>query len=274
MSLNLEIVGRSVVDAGPWTWTERDTLLYAVSVGAGDDGSDGELALTTENSHEVRQQVLPTYAVVMGLGGDTGSLSDYGDFPLSRVLHAGQRIVLHVPIAPAGAVTSRRKVTAIYDKGKHALIEASTVFADAQSGKPVAESVSQIMVRGEGGFGGDSGPKDRWLVPDQPADHVVVHQTRPSQALLYRLNGDRNPLHSDPRFAAKAGFPRPILHGCAPTDSPPGRCSPRSPKGPANASAPSQDASAPPSSPESAWRPASGGPATAPGSRRWPAIAW
>jgi acyl dehydratase len=213
MTLNLEIVGRTVTDPASWTWTERDTLLYAISVGAGDEGSAADLVLVTENSYGVRQQVMPTFAVVMGMGGGPVSMAEYGDFPLSQVLHAGQKVVLHAPITPSGAVTCTRGVTAIYDKGKNALIETSTVFTDAGTGDRVAESVGQIMVRGEGGFGGDPGPRDTWVPPDRPADHVVVHQTRPNQALLYRLNGDRNPLHSDPNFAARAGFPRPILHG-------------------------------------------------------------
>ena len=70
-----------------------------------------------------------------------------------------------------------------------------------------------MFIRGEGGFGGERGPREDWAPPSQPPAHRITYATRPEQALLYRLSGDRNPLHSDPRFAARAGFPRPILHG-------------------------------------------------------------
>ncbi|MGH3705643.1 MAG: MaoC/PaaZ C-terminal domain-containing protein [Agromyces sp.] len=212
MTLNLDIIGRAVVDDEPWEWAARDTLLYALGVGAGMDG-DRELALTTDSSRGVAQQVLPTFAVVMGMGRSEIGMGEFGDFPMTRVLHAGQRVVSHAAIPATGAVTCTRNVTRILDKGKNALIETTAGFRDASSGELLVESTSQIMVRGEGGFGGDAGPKDAWAAPERPADRTVSQQTHPNQALLYRLSGDTNPLHSDPSFAADAGFPRPILHG-------------------------------------------------------------
>ena len=209
MTLNLDIVGRSSTSPDAWSWTDRDTLLYALSVGAGTE----EPALSTENTRGVPQQVLPTFAVLMGYGGDSVSFSDMGDFSLQQVLHAGQRVTNRSPLPAAGSVHVTSTVTGIYDKGKHALIELSAAFTDAASGTPLAESITQIMVRGEGGFGGDPGPVDDWTTPNREPDDTVEARTSADQALLFRLNGDRNPLHSDPAFAARAGFPAPILHG-------------------------------------------------------------
>jgi len=104
-------------------------------------------------------------------------------------------------------------VTGIYDKGSGALVASENVAVDAATGAKLVTSRSGAFIRGEGGFGGERGPSDRWLRPERPPDHRVVLPTRPEQALLYRLSGDRNPLHADPKFAARGGFSRPILHG-------------------------------------------------------------
>jgi acyl dehydratase len=104
-------------------------------------------------------------------------------------------------------------VTGIYDKGSGALVASENVAVDAATGEPLATTRSSIFIRGEGGYGGDRGPKDSWERPERDPDHVVTYHTRPEQALVYRLSGDRNPLHADPKFAARGGFDRPILHG-------------------------------------------------------------
>jgi acyl dehydratase len=108
-------------------------------------------------------------------------------------------------------VTSR--VTGIYDKGNAALAVLESSIADADTGRTMAKIRAGVFIRGEGGFGGERGTSAPWQAPDRPADHVVAYATRADQALLYRLNGDRNPLHSDPWLASRAGFDRPILHG-------------------------------------------------------------
>jgi acyl dehydratase len=209
VSLNHDVIG---VESEPFerTWTSRDTLLYAVGVGAGLDEPDQELAFTTENSAGVGQRVLPTFAVLAAQGGRG---ADLGDFDRAMLVHAEQAFELHRPLPPAGSVRTTSTVTGIYDKGSGALVTSESVAVDIDTGDPLITSRSSIFIRGEGGFGGDRGPAGDWTEPAGKPDHEVTYRTRPEQALLYRLSGDRNPLHSDPAFAARAGFPRPILHG-------------------------------------------------------------
>ncbi|MFJ8749995.1 MaoC/PaaZ C-terminal domain-containing protein [Streptomyces sp. NPDC102441] len=192
------------------TWTSTDTLLYAVGVGAGLDDSLRELPFTTENAHGVEQQVLPTFAVLAAQGGRGPGI---GTFDPVMLVHAEQSFDLHRPLAPAGSVRITSKVTGIHDKGSGALVTSESVAVDPETGEPLITSRSAVFIRGEGGFGGERGPRASWPEPDRAPDHIVTYPTRPEQALIYRLSGDRNPLHSDPAFAAKAGFERPILHG-------------------------------------------------------------
>jgi acyl dehydratase len=200
------------VESAPYdrSWTAKDALLYAVGVGAGVDDPLAELAFTTENSDGVPQQVLPTYAVLLA---QVPGARRIGDFDPAMLVHAEQSFELHRPLPSEGAVRATSKVTGIYDKGKGALVVSESTAVDPESGEPVITSRGSAFIRGEGGFGGDRGPRDDWAVPDRKPDHEVTYATRPEQALIYRLSGDRNPLHSDPAFAARAGFARPILHG-------------------------------------------------------------
>jgi acyl dehydratase len=210
MALNHDAIG---VESAPAerSWTSKDTLLYAVGVGAGLDDPAKELAFTTENSAGVTQRVLPTFAVLAVQG--RGSRPALGQFDHAMLVHAEQAFELHAPLPPAGVVRTTSKVTGIYDKGSGALVVTETVAVDAESGTPMINARSSLFIRGEGGFGGPRGLRSEWREPAGPPDHQVTYRTRPEQALLYRLSGDRNPLHSDPAFAARAGFPRPILHG-------------------------------------------------------------
>lgn len=191
------------------SWTSKDCLLYAVGVGAGTD----ELAFTTENTSDVEQQVLPTMAVVLGAGG-FGAMEKVGSFNPAMLVHGEQAIELHRPIPVEGTVSTVAEITAIWDKGKGAVIETRAVATDTGSGQPLFTNTSSVFIRGEGGFGGERGPSGpRNPAPEREPDHVITYQTREDQALTYRLSGDRNPLHSDPKFAAMGGFPKPILHG-------------------------------------------------------------
>ena len=208
MPINPDAAG-SVGQPAEFSWTSKDSLLYAMGVGAGvSDPTGFELEFTTENSNDVTQRALPTQVVVMGGGSTPG----FGDFNPVHLLHAEQAITLHQPVPAAGTAIATGRVGPIYDKGKAALVYLETAVADVD-GNPIWNTRSGLFIGGEGGWGGDRGPATEWHLPDRDADHVVAYPTRPDQALLYRLNGDRNPLHSDPTFAAAAGFDKPILHG-------------------------------------------------------------
>ncbi|HXP19532.1 MAG TPA: MaoC/PaaZ C-terminal domain-containing protein [Streptosporangiaceae bacterium] len=192
------------------SWTSTDALLYAVGVGAGLGDPVTELEFTTENSEGVRQQVLPTFAVLIA---QTRSGRSLGSFDRALLVHAEQQFELHMPLPVAGTIRTVSTVTGIYDKGSGALVVTENKAADAATGQPLVTSRSGTFIRGEGGFGGERGGSEPWQRPDRVPDYQVVQQTRPEQALLYRLSGDRNPLHADPKFAARGGFSRPILHG-------------------------------------------------------------
>jgi acyl dehydratase len=202
-------IDRSAVGAtgGPVerSWTSKDALLYALGVGAGLE----ELQFTTEKA----QAVLPTMAVVLGARGSV-PMQRAGSFNPVMLVHGEQAIELAKPIPVEGTLKATGRIAAIYDKGKGAVIVTETESVDAQSGELLFRTRSAVYVRGAGGFGGDRGPSGpMYEPPSRKPDHEVRYQTRPDQALLYRLSGDRNPLHSDPEFARAAGFPRPILHG-------------------------------------------------------------
>ena len=211
MSLNLDIVG-TTSEPAERSWTSTDCLLYALGVGAGSLAPDQELEYTTENSADRPQRVLPTFAAVMGAGGR--SRSEIGEFDPAMLLHGEQGIELFGPIPAAGSVLTTSTVTGIYDKGSGALVVTESTSVDTVTGERRWGTTNALFIRGEGGFGGERGPAGAApAVPDGPPDQVVEYATRPDQALVYRLSGDRNPLHSDPAFARRAGFERPILHG-------------------------------------------------------------
>jgi acyl dehydratase len=208
MPLNPDAVG-STSDPVEVSWTSKDALLYAVGVGAG----TGELPFTTENTKDTPQRVLPTFPVVIGYGRAGGAMGKIGTFNPAMLVHGQQAVTLHREIPAEGTATVTGKVAAMYDKGKAAVVvmENEALGAD---GQPLYTTMMSAFIRGEGGWGGDRGPSGPQNVPpERAADHQVTYQTSPDQALVYRLSGDRNPLHSDPSFAAMGGFDTPILHG-------------------------------------------------------------
>jgi acyl dehydratase len=208
MPINPEAVGAKS-DPAERSWDSKDALLYAVGVGAGTD----ELVFTTENSKDITQAVLPTFAVIIG-GGGGGAFSKIGTFNPALLVHGEQGIQLESPIPVSGKVSTVSTITGIYDKGSGAVIATEAESVDTATGEVLFRTSSSIFLRGEGGFGGDRGPSGTGVeFPDRTPDEKITYSTRPDQALTYRLSGDRNPLHSDPSFAAMAGFERPILHG-------------------------------------------------------------
>src|SRR2546423_3733745 len=214
MAMNLDAVG-AVSQPGKRSGTSKDGLLYALGVGAGQvDPTGFELEFTTENSQNVTQRVLPTMPVVIAMGGGPG-LPSWGEFDFRMLLHGEQGVTLHGPIPPEGEVETVSKIVGIYDKGKAAVVRLENTATSTDSGKPAFTTRFAAFIRGEGGFGENRGPEipDPPKMPDRDPDHEVTYATRADQALLYRLNGDRNPLHSDPTIAKFAGFDKPILHG-------------------------------------------------------------
>jgi acyl dehydratase len=194
------------------SWTAEDAILYALSVGAGQDDPLAELDLTTQNSEGIDQQVLPTFAIWPGQGGLANRLP-FGTFDRAALVHAEQGLRVHRPLPPAGTARATASLDGIYDKGSGALVVMSVMASDVEDDMPLWSSRLGYFVRGAGGFGGDRGPSVSWSGPQRDPDRVVAVSTRPDQALLYRLNGDLNSLHADPVFARRAGFGRPILHG-------------------------------------------------------------
>jgi acyl dehydratase len=185
-----------------WGW--KDAVLYALGVGAGVD----ELEFTTEKN----QQVLPTFGVIVGMGGLP--FDKIGKFNFAMLVHGEQALEVHGPLPPNGKLVNKGRVAGIYDKGKGALVVFETQSHDAETGELRLTNRMSAFIRGEGGFGGERGPAGpEFQVPGRKPDHEVSYATRPDQALLYRLSGDLNPLHSDPDIAKIAGFPKPILHG-------------------------------------------------------------
>ncbi|MCP3990445.1 MAG: enoyl-CoA hydratase [Actinomycetia bacterium] len=211
MTIKTDAVG-AVSGPKQRSWTSTDALLYALGVGAGmDDPTGAELEFTTENSRDVAQRVLPTMGVVMQASGLP--LNELGDINLAMLLHGEQGITLHREIPVEGTLASTSTITGIWDKTKGAVVDVETSSVLVDDGEPLFTTRTSLFLRGEGGWGGDRGPSVSVDIPDSAPDLEITYRTRIDQALLYRLNGDRNPLHSDPLFAADGGFPKPILHG-------------------------------------------------------------
>ena len=170
--------------------------------------------------------MLPTYPVIVGLAGG-GGMPSFGDINWAMLVHGEQRVENFGEIPVEGTIVSTTRVVGIYDKGSGALAVMETESKYKDSGKPAFNTRFGAFIRGEGGFGESRGEElpARPKIPDTKADHEVTYATRPDQPLLYRLNGDRNPLHSDPAFAKLAGLPDARSStACAPTASPVGRC--------------------------------------------------
>jgi acyl dehydratase len=196
---------------GKASWGNDDVILYHLGIGAGVPATDpNELTYT----YEKNLKVLPSYAVVVKFTPQIDILNVPGlEFNPFMLLHGEQDVEIHSPLpATAAGVTSEMKIADVYDKGKAAVAIIEIRAKDA-AGTPLFTNRMALFLRGEGGFGGPPGPKTGNVAPERPPDGVIESPSFPQQALLYRLNGDKNPLHADPDFAAMGGFDRPIIHG-------------------------------------------------------------
>ena len=202
-----------------FSWSESDVLLYHLGVGFGSRPGDqldpATLAFTTESATAGPLQVLPSFGIVAPTFHETAapSLDMPGvDVSLAQVVHGSQAVTLERPLPSSGRATLSTRISDVWDKGKAAVIVQESTAVDS-AGEQLFTTRSSIFVRGEGGFGGERGPSSSGEAPETVPDLDTSYAVTPQQALLYRLCGDRNPLHADPGFAADAGFPAPILHG-------------------------------------------------------------
>jgi len=195
-------------------WEVDDVILYHLGIGAGVPPTD---ANELEYTYEKNLKVLPSFVVVAGgrrpRKGAAGFKIPGVEFHLAQLLHGEQQIEIHRELPTSAETRTRGRVAEVFDKGKAALVILENETFDCASGDKLYTTRMGAFIRGEGGFGGPSGPPAGNRPPDRAPDGVVESRTLPQQALLYRLNGDKNPLHADPEFAKTAGFDRPIIHG-------------------------------------------------------------
>lgn len=190
-----------------FSYTDRDAIMYALSVGFGRDPD--ELPFVFERP---TLKIVPTLAVVIA---PTGVIHKTG-VDMTKVLHGEQNLILHRALPSSAEIVAQSRVIEAFDRGegKGAVLQLETQARLAEDDAPLFTSTMSIVARADGGFGGSkSAPPAPHTLPERSPEHIVSLRTREDQALFYRLNGDRNPLHADPTFAARAGFERPILHG-------------------------------------------------------------
>ena len=199
-SLGPDAVGIEL-PATTYEYDDRDVMLYNLGIGA------TELPFVYERN----LKVIPTFAVIPAFPALMGLASGVEVNPV-MILHGEQSFTIRKQPATKGKLTTAGKITGVYDKGKGALAILVTETKN-DAGELVFTNQFGVFVRGAGGFGGDRGPEAGNLPPDRAPDKTVSMQTQSNQAMVYRLSGDRNPLHVDPDFAKMAGYDRPILHG-------------------------------------------------------------
>lgn len=191
----------------------RDAILYALGLGLGGDPlAEADLRFLDER----KLAVLPSFAVTLCSPGmwirDPALGVDFG-----KLVHAAQWAEFPEPLPPCAEVTGTAQVASLTDRGegRGAVLVLERRIADADGSRVYCRMRQTLLLRGDGGFGGEPAPRDGRFEPDRAADAVMEVATSARAALIYRLSGDWNPLHCDPEVAAAAGFPRPILHGLA-----------------------------------------------------------
>ncbi len=206
LPINSDLVGLKI-DPVAHSWTERDTMLYALGIGC---RPPDDLDYIYEGRGP---KVVPTFAVIPGLQA-MGQAMQRIDINLAALLHGEQSVVTHRPLPPNADVSVEGEVVAVWDKGKAAVIEFEGRCSDSDG--PMFTVSAGLFVIGAGGWGGERGPSGSASsnsAPEREPDIVVERETRPEQAAIYRLSGDTNPMHIDPDFAIAAGFPGPFNHG-------------------------------------------------------------
>lgn len=210
MAINYEKLMTLKSEGQEFSYGDRETMLYALGIGFGRDPMNAkELPFV----YEKNLQTIPTMSSVIAWGA--GPLAESGINYL-MVVHGEQKLKMHKPLPIAAKIVADSRVVGAFDKGadKGAIIITETVIREKESGDKLCTMESTTFARGDGGFGGPTeGAPQPHALPDRAPDQTVEVDTRPDQALLYRLSGDRNPLHADPEIAKMAGFPAPILHG-------------------------------------------------------------
>lgn len=211
MPIDVEKIKGAPLDGGSVSWEKDDVILYHLGLGAGLlDGTDpGEL----EYIYEKNLKVLPTFGTIPVRYSILPYIGKGLDVDPRGILHGDHEIIVHRPLPVEAKIKSEGKISEIYDKGKSAIVVLE-MESKAEGGEPLFTNKMSLYIRGEGGFGGDRGPEDGDdAMPDREPDMVVESPTMPNQAHLYRLNGDKNPMHADPEMARKMKFDKNFLHG-------------------------------------------------------------
>lgn len=193
-------------------YNERDSALYALTLGYGNDPMD---ASDLRYVYEKDTLAVPTLLAIVGAPGPWATDPATG-IDWVQLLHGEHRMTFHAPIKASASVLSKTRVTHVVDKGaaKGALVVTTREVHAAGSGEHLATVEHVSFCRADGGFGeGDQPLPALPSTPDVAPHESVLVSSLPQSALLYRLNGDLNPIHILPDMAAKAGFDRPILHG-------------------------------------------------------------
>jgi len=212
MTINCEELLKRNFGTLEQSYSERDTILYALGVGLGQDPLNEDCLRFV---YEDGLKALPSLSAVLAYPGFWAKEPDTG-IDWVKVLHAGQEVIMHKPLPVAGTVVATTRITDISDKGPHVgtLLVSERTVSGKENGEDYCTLITTILCRGDGGFGGPKKPSPKTdPVPDREPDEVCDLPTSPQQALIYRLSGDYNPLHASRTIAKEAGFTAPILHG-------------------------------------------------------------
>ena len=209
MTINYDEIMNLTSENVEISYSDKDSILYSLGIGLGNDPMNlNELKYVYENS----QSVLPSMATNFQYHSP---LLLKTNINFIMVVHGEQRLSITNALPVSGDFIANAKVIGCYDKGpaRGAIIEVETTVKNKKNNEEICKLVSTTFARGDGGFGGPDSPKKEIFIPDGEPDYVSEVSTKPDQALIFRLSGDYNPLHSDPKFAKAAGFEKPILHG-------------------------------------------------------------